>query len=59
MDTINQSFPIVVDKPANDLHVTTHILSVVFLGAPMRKEREIVMHRTGKMAMVGLDVWLK
>lgn len=43
VDTIDQPFPVVVDKPAGDLGADADILPVVFLGAPGKKERDTVM----------------
>lgn len=56
MDTINQSFPIVVDKPAGDLGADADILPVVLLGAPGKKERDTVIHRVDQMAARLMDV---
>lgn len=42
VDTINQPFPVVVDKPADDLCADAGILPVVFLGASGRKETDTV-----------------
>lgn len=49
MDTIDQPFSVVVDKPADDLGADAGILPVIFLGTPGRKEREAIKHRVSNL----------
>lgn len=44
VDTVDEPFPIVMDKPADDLGADTGILPVIFLGAPGRKERDAIRY---------------
>lgn len=48
VDTVDEPFPIVMDKPADDLGADTGILPVIFLGAPGRK-RDAIRYRVNNL----------